>query len=492
MATLGGIAAWSERAKDVLVQQLRNHFSLALAQASTNCLKEMPQIEKYGLAGQTSEESFVQINTQLPHTQQRIPHIAIMSAANTEKKMNIGRQVVHTFHHPVTGKPMIREIVGGDMTVVIEISSVDTNVRSEISDLVYNFFVLYAEETAFSFLGDTEPDPNTGVPNNYQLILKSQAVLQGETQTPRPHGETFDILYFNRVSVPILFFDYPDREGFDVQVCPNPLLTPEDDEQFKHLGEPLPLSEPFALSFVAQDDFESSGSLLGIDQTKWSISSNASAFIHRVIKPDAIRGVGSASFDSLTDGQEVGALVNQVNFGILSGKVRCRFRMSNGNSVLVIFCMLQGTNPITDNCYHLIIKPSRKPADSFQEFTRMQLVKGPISIGPVVPIGEGARIMVPTETNLSAQLEWKIDPAHKRIRLRGYLAQCESDEFGALRKRLEIFDNTDAYLASNGEGAGFRENPDLSGEAGVVVIDDIQIIAEYGVPQVNAARVLLP
>src|SRR5881396_2895747 len=113
MATLGGIAAWSERAKDVLVQQLRNHFSLALAQASTNCLKEMPQIEKYGLAGQTSEESFVQINTQLPHTQQRIPHIAIMSAANTEKKMNIGRQVVHTFHHPVTGKPMIREIVGG-------------------------------------------------------------------------------------------------------------------------------------------------------------------------------------------------------------------------------------------------------------------------------------------------------------------------------------------------------------------------------------------
>src|SRR5882724_9658916 len=310
MATIGGIAAWTERAKDVIVQQLRAYFSLQLQQATTNALKEMPQIERYGLAGQTSEESFVQINTQLPHTQQRIPHIAIMSAANTEKKMNIGRQVVHTYHHPVTGKPMIREIVSGDMTIVIEISSVDTNVRSEISDLVYSFFTLYAEETAFSFLGDTEPDPNNGVPNNYQLILKSQAVLQGETQTPRPHGETFDIIYFNRVSVPILFFDYPDREGFDVQVCPNPLLTPEDDEQFKHLGLPLPLAEPFALQFVAQDDFEVLGSFLGLDLTKWSVMSNAAALIRRVTIPDTIRGTGSASFESLTDGQEAGALLN--------------------------------------------------------------------------------------------------------------------------------------------------------------------------------------
>jgi len=491
MATVGGIAAWTERAKDVIVQRLREHFSLLLAQASTNALKEMPQIERYGLAGQTSEESYVQINTQLPHTQQHIPHIAIMSAANTEKKMNIGRQVVHTYHHPVTGKPMIREIVGGDMTIVIEISSVDTNVRSEISDLVYSFFTLYAEETAFSFLGDTEPDPNNGVPNNYQLILKSQAVLQGETQTPRPHGETFDIIYFNRVSVPILFFDYPDREGFDVQVCPNPLLTPEDDEQFKHLGLPLPLAEPFALQFVAQDDFEVLGSFLGLDLTKWSVMSNAAALIRRVTIPDTIRGTGSASFESLTDGQEAGALLNRVNFGVLSGKVRCRFRMSNGNAVLAIFCMLQGTDPLASDCYHLVIRPSRHPADSLQEFTRMQIVKGPINIGPIVPIGEGARIMVPTGTNLSAQLEWKIDPTNKRIRLRGYLAQCESDEFGALRKHLEIFDNN-PLLTSNGEGVGFRENPDVTGDPGIVVVDDVQIIAEYGVPFVNPARVLLP
>ena len=100
--------------------------------------------------------------------------------------------------------------------------------------------------------------------------------------------------------------------------------------------------------------------------------------------------------------------------------------------------------------------------------------------------------MVPTGTNLSAQLEWKIDPTNKRIRLRGYLAQCESDEFGALRKHLEIFDNTSPLLTSNGEGVGFRENPDVTGDPGIVVVDDVQIIAEYGVPFVNPARVLLP
>ena len=143
MATRGGFAAWTERAKDVIVDELRSYLSLNYA----NVLKEMPQIERYGLAGQTTAESFVSIFTALPHDEQHIPFIAVMSSPGVERKMGIGRQVIKTFHDPTTGLPMIREMVGGDLNVIIEIVSVDTNQRSELTDIIFSFFTMYAEQT---------------------------------------------------------------------------------------------------------------------------------------------------------------------------------------------------------------------------------------------------------------------------------------------------------------------------------------------------------
>ena len=490
MPTLGGFAAWTERAKDVIVQQLRLHFSLLLSQASTNALKEQPMIEKFGLAGQTSQESFVQVVTQLPHANQRIPTVAVMSSPGTEKKMGIGRQVVHTYHDPVTGKPMIREIVGGDMTVVIEISATDTNIRSELTDIVHTFFTMYAEETAFSFLGDTNPDAITGVPNNYQLILKSEAIIQGETQQARPEGEAFEQIYFNRITIPILFLDYVDREGFDISVCFNSNLKPEDDDIFKARFEVVPLEEPFQLQFVNSDNFEAtsgiSGLVNGINTQKWNIFVNPSSIVTRVsaLTVSGIKGNGLAEFESTTDGGEAGALSNKISTGILSGKFRTRFRLSNGNSALVICAMQQGPNPLTSECYQLIVRPGTTASPS-----RLAIVKGILSTGPITVIGEGSRTVIPIGVNLSAQLEWKIDLVRKRVRLRGYISQCESSDFGALQKRLEFFDNTNAFLTSQGESVGFRENPETSGPSGKVFIDDPDIIQEIGARLSNPSRV---
>lgn len=490
MPTLGGFAAWTERAKDVVVQQLRQHFSLLLATASTNALKEQPQIEKFGLAGQTSAESFVEVVTALPHANQRIPTVAVMSAPGTEKKMGIGRQVVHTFHDPDTGKPMIREIVGGDMNVVIEISATDTNIRAELTDIVHTFFTMYAEETAFSFLGDTKPDPNSGVPNNFQLILKSEAVIQGETQQNRPDGEAFEMVYFNRITIPILFLDYVDREGFDISVCFNPNLKPEDDENFKARDGVLPLDEPRNFQFVNSDDFEISsgisGLVNGINTQKWDININPNTTVQRINTTtiSGIKGNGMAAFQSISDGNEAGVLTNKKTPGILSGKFRTRFRFSNGNSALVICAMQQTANPLDGDCYQLIVRPGTTAVPA-----RLAIIKGKLSTGPIIVLGEGSRTVIPIGLNLSAQFEWKVDLDKKRIRLRGYISQCDSSEYGALQKRLEFFDNTNALLTSKGESVGFRENPNTSGPPGAVFIDDPDIIQEIGAKLTNPSKV---
>ena len=121
MATRGKFGSVTERAKDVIVQELRKHFEL---NGSDNVLTEQPLIEKYGLPGNSPAETFIEITTGLPHESQRIPRVMVMSAPGVERKMGIGRQVVKTFYHPDTQQPTIREMIGVDLQIIIEIAAV--------------------------------------------------------------------------------------------------------------------------------------------------------------------------------------------------------------------------------------------------------------------------------------------------------------------------------------------------------------------------------
>ena len=461
MPTRGGFSAWTERAKDVIVQELRKYLSLEYA----NVLKEMPQIERYGLAGQTSIESFVNIFTALPHEEQRIPFIAVMSAPGVERKMGVGRQVIHTFHSPDTGLPMIRETVGGDMTVILELMATDTNMRAELTDIVYSFFTVYMEQTAFSFLGDSLPEKVSGVPALYQLILKSAATLGGETDHPRPEGEPFSRIYFNRISVPIIFLDYVDREADDISVCFDGSLEPEDDEQFKYRDTPIPIPEPDPMMFLVHDNFEDPTA----PEANWIVKTNPSAIVERITdEARTIKGNGSI----LLQAYEAGGLatLSSRTDPSISGRLRLKFNLTDGKYGVLLYCMLQGTDPFTDECYQLIVKNGTP--------SRLAIVKGVIGTDTYIPMAEGSRIHIPTDTDLAAQLEWKIDTKRNRIRLRGYVASCDSSDFGSMLKRLEIYDTVDAFLTTNGEGFGFRPNPDAESGSGAVVIDDAEIITE--------------
>jgi hypothetical protein len=469
MPTKGGFAAWTERAKDVLVEEIRNYLSLNYA----NVLKEMPQIERYGLAGQTSAESFVSVYTALPHKEQRIPFVAIMSSPGSERKMGIGRQVIQTFHDPDTGLPTVREMVGGDLNIIIEIAAVDTNTRSELTDIIYSFFTMYMEQTAFSFLGDGSKSKISGVPQNYQLIIQSKATLGGETDQPRPEGEPFNRIYFNRITVPIIFLDYVDREAEDITICFDPTLTPDDDDT---IPKPLPFSEPGTMIFASHDDFED----LSAPAAKWRVFTNPASLVDRTTVPaQVIRGIASVLLHAVDTGG-VAALVNRAE-PTLAGRLRARFNVTDGTSALVLYCMLQGTDPFADPCYQLIVK-SGSPA-------RLVLAKGVIG-GAVTVLGEGSRMVVPAGVNLAAQLEWKIDLKGKRIRLRGYVSKCQSQGFGELVRRLELLDFDVPFLSSEGEGFGFQPNPDASVGSGAVVVDDVEVLAEIDViGQSNPSRI---
>jgi len=473
--TRGGFSAFTERAKDIIVDALKAHFSLLLGAASTNCLKEMPQIERYGLAGQTTAESFVNVFTALPLGEQRIPFVAIMSAPGNERKLGIGRQVIHTFHDPDTGLPMIREAVGGDMNVIIEIATVDTNQRAELTDIIYSFFTVYMEEQCFQFLGDTQRSEISQVPDLSQIILKSQATIGGETDQPRPEGEPVARIYYNRVTVPIIFLDYVDREASDINARYDETLTLEDDEQFQLSGRILELKEPGPMIFAVYDDMETTSS----PNAKWRVYTNPNSLVERTIaETEVIRGVGSLKLSSIGEGA-IATLVGRQT-PVTSGRIRVRFNIKDVPTSLVLFCMLQGDNPLIHPCYHLIVKTG--------EGVRVDLVKGPITIGIPIPIVQSSPVNVDLGVSLAAQLEWKLDVTHNRIRIRGCLAVFDPC-YGALVRRLEKFDTSEPYLNSSGEGFGMRPNPDGDG-IGSLIIDDPEVLSELGtIEQFSIGRV---
>lgn len=92
-----------------------------------------------------------------------------------------------------------------DLTLNIDVGTEDDNQRTELTDLLNYFLDLRLNERDFALLGDTK------LGQNWQIILKQQTVLGGESEIPRPEGDGFSKIYVNRVSIPLVIVDYVDR-----------------------------------------------------------------------------------------------------------------------------------------------------------------------------------------------------------------------------------------------------------------------------------------
>jgi hypothetical protein len=96
-----------------------------------------------------------------------------------------------------------------DMTVTLVIGSEGENIRSELSDVLTQFFTLVLDDRQFTLWGRSF---FSNVPDEtYQLIIKDESVgLTGEQEVPRPDDPARKI-YLNRLNVPITLIQYIDR-----------------------------------------------------------------------------------------------------------------------------------------------------------------------------------------------------------------------------------------------------------------------------------------
>jgi hypothetical protein len=108
--------------------------------------------------------------------------------------------------------PANRYHLAYDLTINLDIGTQDANVRLELTDLLLYFFSLVMDERKNQFLGRSWFDDE--VPDEwFQVILLKQEALAGEAELPMPGGggERRDLLYVNRITVPVLAIDSVDR-----------------------------------------------------------------------------------------------------------------------------------------------------------------------------------------------------------------------------------------------------------------------------------------
>jgi hypothetical protein len=113
--------------------------------------------------------------------------------------------------------PANRYQQAANLTIGIDIGAESENTRTEITDLLNNWLSLVMDERDFTFYGrtvfDDEFRQSDGSSENYQVVMLDRHSLAGESEVPRQggSGEAKDLIYVNRISIPITILDYVDR-----------------------------------------------------------------------------------------------------------------------------------------------------------------------------------------------------------------------------------------------------------------------------------------
>jgi hypothetical protein len=122
--------------------------------------------------------------------------------------------------------PANRYQIAANMTIGIDLGTESENERRELTDLINYFFVLEMDKRRKTFLGRSIFDdefvqiapppglpPSAGLQENYQITLLDRHSWSGEAELPRQagSGEQQDLIYINRLNVPVTAIDYVDR-----------------------------------------------------------------------------------------------------------------------------------------------------------------------------------------------------------------------------------------------------------------------------------------
>jgi hypothetical protein len=95
------------------------------------------------------------------------------------------------------------------MTVSLVVGTEGDTVRTELTDLLYEFFTMVLDDRQYTLWGRSL---NSDIPDeDYQIVIIDKDVaLAGEQEVPRPDDPKRKI-YINRLNIPILMMQYTDR-----------------------------------------------------------------------------------------------------------------------------------------------------------------------------------------------------------------------------------------------------------------------------------------
>lgn len=121
-----------------------------------------------------------------------------LTASQTNTNFGAGKQAYERYS------------TSAELTVGIEIFTPSENVRTDLTDLVYDFFTYVMQDRKFQFYGRSIFD-ETILNEVYQIILRdSEFSFGGDNEVPRP-GDKKDKIYISRLSIPVIAIQCSDR-----------------------------------------------------------------------------------------------------------------------------------------------------------------------------------------------------------------------------------------------------------------------------------------
>lgn len=120
------------------------------------------------------------------------------TVAQTDQNYGVGKKAYNR-HHIVS-----------DLVLGIEVVTESENVRTEITDLLYDFVTYALSDRMYTFYGRSSYDSGVG-DETYQIIIRDNEItLSGEQETPRLNDNR-DKLYINRLNIPVTAIQFSDR-----------------------------------------------------------------------------------------------------------------------------------------------------------------------------------------------------------------------------------------------------------------------------------------
>jgi len=108
--------------------------------------------------------------------------------------------------------PKNRYGIAGDLSINVDVVSDDLNTRTELADLVYNYFTFYMEKRRFQLLGRSYFDRSVSPEEWFHICFKNQFSWSSEIAKPRQGGEQYSQIYAIRGTIPIFIEDFIDRK----------------------------------------------------------------------------------------------------------------------------------------------------------------------------------------------------------------------------------------------------------------------------------------